>query len=542
MDVIVFVFTSLLVFRAGYIQTAYSALLQALDYKLPEGFIEEAKWLWHKGSKDEAITTLERGMALHFPDADKLKEDLSHQTLNRRKIYAEALLLYGRYSDETCNLESNAILKRYKEVTDIYNNYEDGHFYMANYYDKIMTMLLEDKAGPDPSKQGEFVIHVVKHFGTSLLYGNHFIYQSLPRLLSLWLDYGSGVVEMEKREKQQNARLPRLPLMRNVLVKLNKIVDNLCRQLAPYQLYTAFSQLVSRICHTQPDVFQKLKEIIARIFVHFPQQALWNMMAVSKSSYQVRVNRCKDIFATATEIDSSLHKFIQDATKLAERLLELCEREEKSASMSMSQHFKPLKRLLENSNFSRILLPLTSAMTVTLPTTPGSHSDHNPFPSNQVYLHGFEDTNDFIPVTLENDFIPVTLENDFIPVTLLQIEIMPSLQKPKKITMIGSDGHFYVMMCKPKDDLRKDCRLMEFNAIVNKFLNKNPESRKRELHIRTYSVIPLNEECGLIEWVNNTHGLRNILVKLYKERGKFTSGRELQSMAPSLGSSIELDS
>lgn len=41
-------------------------------------------------------------------------------------------------------------------------------------------------------------------------------------------------------------------------------------------------------------------------------------------------------------------------------------------------------------------------------------------------------------------------------------------------------------MCALQDDLRKDCRLMEFNALVNKFLSKDPEARKRDLHIRTY--------------------------------------------------------
>ena len=64
------------------------------------------------------------------------------------------------------------------------------------------------------------------------------------------------------------------------------------------------------------------------------------------------------------------------------------------------------------------------------------------------------------------------------------VEVLPSLQKPKKITMIGSDGQRYVMMCKPKDDLRKDCRLMEFNGIINKFLRRDAESRKRRLLIR----------------------------------------------------------
>lgn len=50
-------------------------------------------------------------------------------------------------------------------------------------------------------------------------------------------------------------------------------------------------------------------------------------------------------------------------------------------------------------------------------------------------------------------------------------------------------------------------------------LRKDAESRRRELHIRTYAVIPLNDECGIIEWVNNTAGLRPILTKLYKEKG-----------------------
>lgn len=56
-------------------------------------------------------------------------------------------------------------------------------------------------------------------------------------------------------------------------------------------------------------------------------------------------------------------------------------------------------------------------------------------------------------------------------------------------------------------------------AFVSQCLRKDAESRRRDLHIRTYAVIPLNEECGIIEWVNNTAGLRHILTKLYKEKG-----------------------
>jgi phosphatidylinositol kinase/protein kinase (PI-3 family) len=58
---------------------------------------------------------------------------------------------------------------------------------------------------------------------------------------------------------------------------------------------------------------------------------------------------------------------------------------------------------------------------------------------------------------------------------------MASLQKPRKIVVLGDDGNPYSFLCKPKDDLRKDARLMEFNSIINKLLKKNSESRKRKL-------------------------------------------------------------
>ena len=33
---------------------------------------------------------------------------------------------------------------------------------------------------------------------------------------------------------------------------------------------------------------------------------------------------------------------------------------------------------------------------------------------------------------------------------IVQVDVLPSLQKPKKITIRGSDGNSYTMMCKPK--------------------------------------------------------------------------------------------
>ena len=61
------------------------------------------------------------------------------------------------------------------------------------------------------------------------------------------------------------------------------------------------------------------------------------------------------------------------------------------------------------------------------------------------------------------------------------MEIMPSLQRPRKFAILGTDGNVYNFLAKPEDDLRKDSRLMEVNCIVNRLFKKDTEARKRNL-------------------------------------------------------------
>ncbi|XP_044230797.1 serine/threonine-protein kinase ATR [Thunnus albacares] len=473
--------------KAGHHQTAFNALLNAENTHLAELVTEKAKWLWSKGDVHQALIVLQKGVAQCFPDDQPLMDPRSLQTKGK------AMLLVGRFMEETANFESNAIMKAYKDVTNLLPEWEDGNFYLAKYYDKVMPMVTDNKL----EKQGNLIRYIVTFFGKALQFGNQYIYQAMPRMLSLWLDFGAKVCECEKAGRTDRQ-------MRQELGKINTAVSEHCANLAPYQFLTAFSQLISRVCHSSDEVFTVLMTIVAKVFLAYPQQAMWLMTAVSKSSYPMRMNRCNQILKKAISLKQSLEKFIGDANKLTDKLLELCNKpvDGNSTTLSMSVHFKQLKRMVEEPTFSQILIPLQSVLIPTLPSTGGANTEHDAFPGHWAYLDGFEDI----------------------------VEILASLQKPKKISLKGSDGRSYTMMCKPKDDLRKDCRLMEFNCLINKCLRKDAESRRRELHIRTYAVIPLNEECGIIEWVNNTTGLRHILTKLYKERGIYLSGKELRKL------------
>lgn len=169
-------------------------------------------------------------------------------------------------------------------------------------------------------------------------------------------------------------------------------------------------------------------------------------------------------------------------------LLKLCDHhvEEERKTMSMSRDFGKLKALGHCS----LLIPLQESLTVNLPSSSSAEAVHQPFPVDGPTFHEFSD----------------------------EIEIMKSMAKPRKITIQGSDGQIYMFLGKPKDDLRKDARLMDFNSIINKLLKTNSDARRRQLHIRTYGVVTLNEECGFIQWVPNTIPIRPVLIKYYEAR------------------------
>ncbi|CAF3437208.1 unnamed protein product [Rotaria sp. Silwood2] len=98
------------------------------------------------------------------------------------------------------------------------------------------------------------------------------------------------------------------------------------------------------------------------------------------------------------------------------------------------------------------------------------------------------------------------------------IDVLSSLQRPKKIVIRGSDGQLYPFLCKSQDDLRVDSRCLDFCHLFNKCLKKNSETRRRQLNIRTYAVYPINERCGLIEWLPNLCTFRSLVTKFYRQR------------------------
>jgi serine/threonine-protein kinase ATR len=70
-------------------------------------------------------------------------------------------------------------------------------------------------------------------------------------------------------------------------------------RLPAYQFYSAFPQIISRICHENTAVFGVIEQIILSTLCTYPEQSLWHLVSVYKSTYPTRSSRCSTILTKA---------------------------------------------------------------------------------------------------------------------------------------------------------------------------------------------------------------------------------------------------
>ncbi|VDB84870.1 unnamed protein product [Peniophora sp. CBMAI 1063] len=90
---------------------------------------------------------------------------------------------------------------------------------------------------------------------------------------------------------------------------------------------------------------------------------------------------------------------------------------------------------------------------------------------------------------------------------------------PKIHACHGSDGKRYVQLFKGEgdDDMRQDAVMEQVFDLVNIALRQDRETKRRGLNIRTYCVLPLAEQAGILEFVQNTTPLSSVLRRLHKQ-------------------------
>jgi serine/threonine-protein kinase ATR len=497
--------------KGNAIHQSFNAVLHASQLGDDSATIEHARLLWLEGNHRKAIQALRGAIETNAFVAHNMNIQAgtsltgAQNTEQQNFLKAKATLLLAKWLDKAGQTPSLSLRKQYQVAAKTHQNWEKGHYYLGRHYNK----LLESEKAMVPELQsesyltGETARLVIENYVRSLSHGTKYIYQTLPRLLTLWLDLGIQVNQpVDPRYGNSKEFIARITGLRKAnLEQIHTRLQKYVAKMPAYMFYTALPQIVSRINHPNQEVFKWLQVIIHKVVSAHPQQALWSLLAVCTSTQQERRSRGGTILnllmksSKKSGVDSFSHDIkamVRNGEKLTEQLLMACNAGDfhgnRTIWASLTKHLNFVQKTCLPS---LLAVPVESVLTATLPTLTDNIRGHKAFSRDVVTINSFLD----------------------------EVLVLSSLQKPRKLTARGSDGNKYGLMCKPKDDLRKDQRLMEFNSMINRSLKRDAECSRRQLYIKTYAVTPLNEECGIIEWVDGLKTLRDILLALYKTKG-----------------------
>ena len=230
--------------KAGQLNKAYNLLLEAENRRNKDVFIERAKLAWARSNPNDAIITLENGIRDQYPELAKItNKDQVINSFDKEDLNTcgQGKLLLAKYVDEAATLGPNAVAGCYNEAKVLLRQNEDVHYYSARFFDKSIGKNYE---ASDLDAKGDIIAHIITQYCRSLTFGCEHLHQSLARLLSLWLDYGSRVYLAREAKKSYKKKI--LDDMLKAFHKMNEIIEKFIRSSPSYYFLSVFPQLTSR--------------------------------------------------------------------------------------------------------------------------------------------------------------------------------------------------------------------------------------------------------------------------------------------------------
>jgi len=332
----------------------------------------------------------------------------------------------------------------------------------------------------------KYIFAAMKEYIEALKIGQKHVFQALPRMLTLWFDFTAildGDDEMGTIQDEANA----------FVVKHMKAIPAI-------SFYSVLPQLISRIGHKDEDTVTVVCAMLRRLLFKFPAQALWQLSWLRQSIHEDRRKKGDDIFRVAQKNlrkneDMAMHDLLETSKNLVEFLINLAKyTPKKSDQRTINIHSNAWKGKVDLKEF---LPPVQGALNVS--SSSGSFANRDAFPMQVPRMRAFSPT----------------------------VHVMASKARPKKLSAFAiAEGtkvsesardvnkaqpsdvgeiHFFVKR-EAKGDLRKDARVQDFNTVINRLFANAAGSQSaerghhRRLKLRTFSVVCLSEECGILEW------------------------------------------
>ena len=520
---------------AGDQKMASSAVTHAMLLDDVSALVEKAKFYRAKNDLHRALILLDAGMPSISNENGLSSSSLSAEHIEEespKKSIAQRILLAADWTFESGLSAGDDVINRYRRAMALCPKWEAGYFSLGRYYDRLLKgqedlLDKEDRdiftiksiprnASSEQVKDAiasaerdshtaslvfDHAVKVVQNYGLSMRYGHRNVHVTLPRLLTVWFDYSNKLNEMVEQEKHADARrfanrVQRHCDPKSYLSRLNQLLKVLSEDIPAYQWFMALPQLVSHMgLQENGKCSQILNGIISKVIRTYPRHIVWTVMGVANMRSTVVGKKRSDAFVkvfrhvVTTEPDPA-GIVLQTASKLFYDLISLA----KLNTGKNKYVTKPLGNRKELEN-AKLLVPKQSQLMARLPG-----------PDEQAVRD--DDWNAFGGG--DNGLVTIVKFEE-------NVRVITSAVCPKKLVCCGSNGRKYNLLCKfeKKGDFRKDSRMMKLFTLINRFLQGDPEGRRRNLRMRTYNVTCLDEKSGLLEWVDNTMPIQFVIDGVY---------------------------
>lgn len=139
-------------------------------------------------------------------------------------------------------------------------------------------------------------LNTIRFYSRAIKAGSKYVYQTVPRLLTLWLDSGEDDPDLKvesnlKINQEVSKAIDVIPTYKVRAYPSRSCVTHFYTS----QWFPAFPQIASRVGHESKEVYRLLANLISRIIAEYPKQALWLFISVVKSTKPTRATRGKKL-------------------------------------------------------------------------------------------------------------------------------------------------------------------------------------------------------------------------------------------------------
>ncbi|KAK8157420.1 hypothetical protein IWX90DRAFT_323614 [Phyllosticta citrichinensis] len=247
------------------------------------------------------------------------------------------------------------------------------------------------------------------------------------------------------------------------------------------------NQMSSKLQAEKSEFQNILTDLVARICANHPYHGMNHIYSGSKANMKDEAAKSRSAAATAV---AHLLKGDKNARVYWEKIYQANEHYHAMALMNE-------KEFRSGKDYTMSKYTTSKHMSSTIPTLQ--------IPPITMHIPVFASFNDYKHLPYIAGFKPT-------------MGIANGLSQPKVVTALTSDGRPYKQLYKSgNDDLRQDAIMEQVFEHVSQLLRSHPATRLRNLHIRTYRVVPLSPKTGVIEFVQNTLPLMSYLDRAHQQ-------------------------